>query len=76
VSTGVLEVSREDIRRDALAQAVTAAEADKVISHLVRANILRLVPGRTGPDGGRPANRWAVNPALRSVWEGISAPMA
>jgi hypothetical protein len=76
VSTGVLDVSREDIRRDALAQAVTAAEADKVISHLVRANILRLVPGRTGPDGGRPANRWAVNPALRSVWEGISAPMA
>ena len=75
-STGVNEVSREDIRRDALAQAVTATEADKIIDNLVQANVLRLLRGPTGPQGGRPANRWLVNPALRSAWEGTRAAMA
>jgi hypothetical protein len=61
---GVAEVSREDIRRDALAQAVDAGGADLTIDRLVEANVLRALPAGVGPKGGRPAKRWAVNPSL------------
>jgi hypothetical protein len=63
-SEGCVEVSREDVRRDALAQAVDAAGADLAIGRLVEGNVLRALPSGVGPTGGRPAKRWAVNPSL------------
>ncbi len=59
-------VSREDIRRHALSQTVTAEEAGIVIEHLEEAGILRAAA--TDPDKrGRPAKRWDVNPAVRET---------
>ncbi|HEX2889238.1 DUF3987 domain-containing protein, partial [Vineibacter terrae] len=67
-------VSREQIRREALSQAVTAAEADAVAEALVAAGWLRpMDPVATGP--GRPPRRWQVNSALwaedpcHATWE-------
>ncbi|HEX2887731.1 DUF3987 domain-containing protein, partial [Vineibacter terrae] len=57
------EVSREQIRRDALSQAVDAAQADAVAEKLVAAGWLRPV-GRTTTGPGRPARRWHVDPGL------------
>lgn len=62
MTAGVAEVSRETIRRDALAQTVDAAGADTVIARLVEGNVLREVPRPSGL--GRPPKRWAVNPSL------------
>ena len=57
------QVSREDVRRAALGQAVDAAQALTVIESLEKAGFLRRVavaPGATG----RPPLRWDVHPAL------------
>jgi hypothetical protein len=62
--SGRTEVSREDIRRDALVQTVAASEADQVIYRLRDAGALRPAAGATSPRGGRPALRWQVHPAL------------
>ena len=61
-TTGTAEVSREQIRREALAHAVDAEGADKVIARLARGGILRAAPAPKGR--GRPARRWSVNPAV------------
>ncbi|WP_178134043.1 DUF3987 domain-containing protein [Vineibacter terrae] len=73
------EVSREQIRRDALSQAVDAAQADAVAEKLVAAGWLRPV-GRTKTGPGRPARRWHVAPGLweenpphASAWGGAPA---
>ena len=58
------EVSREDIRRSALCQSVTAAAADQVIYRLEAAGILRGLRDEPFSHNGRPARRWQVNPAL------------
>jgi hypothetical protein len=61
------EVSREDVRREALGQAVDAVEAQRVIDALETAGFLRAVaaaPAAQGRAQGRPALRWAVHPAL------------
>jgi hypothetical protein len=63
------EVSREDVRRDALGQRVKAAGADEVIEALEEAGVLREIEDdghdEAGyPRRGRPARRWQVNPAL------------
>jgi hypothetical protein len=63
------EVSREDVRREALSQRVKAAGADEVIEALEEAGVLREVEDddhdEAGyPRRGRPARRWQVNPAL------------
>lgn len=56
-------VSREEIRREALAQRLDAGETQALIDMLVRAGWLREVPVKTsGP--GRPLRRWEVNPGL------------
>ena len=62
-ASGPEEVSREQIRCEALAYAVDAEGADRVIARLEAGGILRrlAVEGRRP---GRPARRWAVNPAL------------
>jgi hypothetical protein len=62
---GVKEVSREEVRREALSQRVNAAGADEVILALEQAGALREVEvDEDYPSPGRPARRWQVNPAL------------
>ena len=61
------EVSREDIRRDALAQSVTAVETDIVLYRLEEVGILRLIDSGSSPRGGPRARRWQVNPALATA---------
>src|SRR5882757_7935698 len=62
---GVTEISREDVRREALKQTVKAAGADEVILALEQAGVLREVDDEEEyPGRGRPARRWQVNPAL------------
>ena len=57
------EVSREQIRREVLSQAVDADGADAVIALLVAQGWLQpMARATTGP--GRPPHRWQVNPAL------------
>ncbi|MEA2849186.1 MAG: hypothetical protein QOG78_4467, partial [Rhodospirillaceae bacterium] len=63
---GVKEVSREEVRREALSQRVNAAGADEVILALEETGVLREVDDEEDyPGRGRPARRWQVNPALR-----------
>jgi hypothetical protein len=63
-AAGLTEVSREDIRRDALAQALDADGTQALLDRLERAGWLRKMSKPTGPTGGRPAYRWEVNPQL------------
>jgi hypothetical protein len=63
LSRGATEISREDVRRDALGQALNAAQSQRVIESLEHEGFLRQVevePGRNG----RPAHRWHVNPIV------------
>ena len=63
---GATEISREEVRREALSQRVNAAGADEVILALEQAGVLREVDDEEEyPGPGRPARRWQVNPALR-----------
>jgi Protein of unknown function (DUF3987) len=55
------EVSREDIRRDALSQSLDADQVQDLIDGLVKAGWLRQITIRTP---GRSRNRWEVNPKL------------
>jgi hypothetical protein len=64
-SHGAKEVSREDIRRDALGQRLHADETQKLIDGLVKAGWLRETTVLTGSKG-KPARRWAVNPKLHA----------
>jgi Protein of unknown function (DUF3987)/Bifunctional DNA primase/polymerase, N-terminal/Primase C terminal 2 (PriCT-2) len=62
-TTGMVEVSREDIRRDALAQTIDADATQALLERLERAGWLRQSTSK--PLGaGRPTVRWAVNPQL------------
>jgi hypothetical protein len=65
-ASGVKEISREEVRREALSQRVNAAGADEVILALEQAGVLREVKDEEEeyPARGRPARRWQVNPAL------------
>jgi len=55
------EVSRQDIRRDALGQSLDADQTQTLIDGLVRAGWLRQVTAQTP---GRARHRWKVNPKL------------
>lgn len=56
-------VSREDIRRRAFCESVTAGEADRVLRRLGHLGFVKAHEvSRNGP--GRPASCWRVNPAL------------
>ena len=59
------QVSREELRREALGQAVDAGETDGVIRRLEAGGVIRLSAELMVPNGGRPAKRWTVNPTLR-----------
>ncbi len=59
-------VSREEVRREALAQRLDAGETQALLDMLVRAGWLREAPVKvSGP--GRPPRRWEVNPRLFEV---------
>jgi hypothetical protein len=59
-------VSREEVRREALAQRLDAGETQALLDTLVRAGWLREAPVKvSGP--GRPTRRWEVNPHLFEV---------
>jgi hypothetical protein len=57
-------ISREDVRRSALREAVDAREADHVIACLVEGGVLRPRPRASTGRAGRPALRWDVNPFI------------
>ncbi|MDR3483578.1 MAG: DUF3987 domain-containing protein [Bradyrhizobium sp.] len=58
------EVSREELRREALGQSLDADQTQTLIDGLVKAGWLCELTKRAGPSGGRPARRWLVNPKL------------
>ena len=60
------EVSREQVRTEALSRRVDAAEADQVLYRLQDAGVLQQVL-YTAPLRGRPPNRWWVNPRLNTT---------
>ncbi|GEP60814.1 DUF3987 domain-containing protein [Reyranella soli] len=66
-SCGLDQVSREDVRRTALGQAVNACEADRVLARLTEAGVLRPIALQQPAQRGRPERRWEVNPALREA---------
>jgi hypothetical protein len=61
--TGAERISRENIRRDAFRQAITADSADEIIARLEDGGCLRPIAKQS--TGGRPRRRWDVNPCLR-----------
>jgi hypothetical protein len=63
-TTATTELGREQVRREALAHAVDAEGADRVIARLAQGGVLRLLPPPKGR--GRPARRWQANPAVTS----------
>ncbi len=58
------EVSREEIRRDALSQRLDAEETTALLTALSKSGWLREEVTEPGPQGGKPARRWLVNPKL------------
>ncbi|MFO1082279.1 MAG: DUF3987 domain-containing protein [Reyranellaceae bacterium] len=60
----VREVSREQVRRHALAGSVSAGRATTVLGVLSSGGLLRSFVADGGRDGGRPRMRWEVNPLL------------
>ena len=61
---GALEVSREEIRCDALGRSVNAAGAERVLQRLQSAGFVKQLLYSMPSHGGRPPNRWQVNPRL------------
>jgi hypothetical protein len=61
---GKTEVSREEIRRDALSQRLDANETTALLTALSKSGWLREDVTEPGPQGGKPARRWLVNPKL------------
>ncbi|HZX88124.1 MAG TPA: hypothetical protein VFF19_31410, partial [Reyranella sp.] len=60
------EVSREQVRTEALGRSVDAAEADQVLYCLQDAGVLQQAL-HTAPLRGRPPKRWWVNPRLHTT---------
>jgi hypothetical protein len=58
---GQTEVSLKDVRREALGAALDAEQVRGLLDRLVTAGWLRLEKIETG---GRPRERWLVNPAI------------
>ena len=63
---GAAQISREDVRRDALGQALNAHQSLQVMQSLERAGFLRKAEVDYAGNG-RPALRWDVNPALIGI---------
>jgi hypothetical protein len=58
------EVSREEVRREALSQRLDADGTTELLTSLCRSGWLREKPTPSGPQGGKPSRRWLVNPRL------------
>jgi hypothetical protein len=58
------ETTREEVRRHALGKAANAAQTDMVLGRLWSAGIVRPAAHAPLPQGGRPPQRWEINPAL------------
>jgi hypothetical protein len=58
------DVSREDVRRRALGRTLDAARTERVLERLCAAGALRSKLLVFSVQGGRPARRWEVNPAV------------
>ena len=65
-SRGLCEVSREQVRIEALGRRVDAAQADQVLYRLQDAGVLQQVL-YTAPLRGRRPDRWWVNPRLNTM---------
>jgi hypothetical protein len=63
---GLTEVSREQVRSEALHRCIDATETDQVLYRLQHAGILQRVL-YTSPLRGRPPNLWWVNPKLHTT---------
>ncbi len=61
------EVTREEVRRQALGKTANAARTDLVLGRLRTACIVRPAAYDPPPQGGRPPQRWEINPALASA---------
>ena len=64
------QVSREEVRREALCQSVDADGAEEVLARLEAAGVLREVVASGSAKGGPRRRRWEVNPLL---WPAVSA---
>ena len=61
---GKTEVSREEIRRDALSQRLDANQTTALLTALSKSGWLREKVTEPGPQGGKPVRRWLINPKL------------
>jgi Protein of unknown function (DUF3987) len=59
--------SREEIRENALGRSLNAARTEQVLYRLKAAGIVRQIPYSMPSYGGRPPNRWEVNPRLTAA---------
>jgi hypothetical protein len=64
---GLNEVSREQVRREALNSSVNASDAEQVLYRLQAAGIVERIHYESPARGGRPPNRWWINPALTAT---------
>jgi Protein of unknown function (DUF3987) len=67
IATHKTEVSREEIRREALSQRLDADGTTELLTSLCRSGWLREKTSPSGPQGGKPPRRWSVNPKLFSA---------
>ena len=58
------EISREEVRREALSQRLDANETTELLASLCNSGWLREKTSPSGPLGGKPTRRWLVNPIL------------
>jgi hypothetical protein len=65
--SGLGEVSREQVRVEALRYSVNASDTEQVLYRLRDAGIVSKVDYQIPSRGGRPPNRWRVNPRLTTT---------
>jgi hypothetical protein len=63
-TSGQRDVSREEVRREALHSSVNASDAEQLLYRLRDAGFVQRIDYESSRMGGRPPNRWWVNPAL------------
>ena len=61
------QISREDVRREALCQSVDAWGAEEVLARLEAGGVLRPLMATGSSKGGPRRRRWEVNPAVSAV---------
>lgn len=66
-TNGLAEVSREQVRCEALGRRVNASGVDGVMYHLQVGGIVQRAESDSSPQRGRPAVRWKVHPGLAAA---------